>query len=80
MIDAGEKFLNAASKGQERLWKYKIKAINYFWTRVFCYINMFEALYSLSVKSSKDKTFIKWRFKVVVLQLQSLSLGHAALT
>ena len=64
MIDAGKKFLNAASKGQERLWKYKIKAINYFWTCVFHYINILEALYSLSVKASKDRTFIKWRFKV----------------
>ena len=52
-----------ASKGQERLSKYKIKAFNYFWTSVFHYINMFEALYSLSVKNRKDGTFIRWIFK-----------------
>ena len=34
-------------------WKYKIKAINYFWNCVFHYINMFEALYSLSGKNVK---------------------------
>ena len=36
------------------LWKYKMKAMDYFSTCVFHYINMFEALYSLSAKNSKE--------------------------
>ena len=47
------KIILMASKGQERLCKCKIKAINYLRTCAFHYINMFEALYSLWVKNVK---------------------------